>query len=127
MTIGTVSRAYAEAQRRHLISGEVGRGSFVLDPRAGSSREQARAGNFDSDLLGLRFGEPEEDGGLIDFGDVAGVEILQDKSGILVETHRPDEFYARLPELSLSDGTLVREVYSDDDNLEAVFRYLVTT
>ena len=32
---------------------------------------------------------------------------------------------ARLPELSLSAGLSVREVYSEDDNLEAVFKYLV--
>src|SRR6201999_4274736 len=29
VTIGTVSRAYAEAERRGLIGGEVGRGTFV--------------------------------------------------------------------------------------------------
>src|SRR5215472_18586915 len=29
VTIGTVSRAYAEAERRGLIVGEVGRGTFV--------------------------------------------------------------------------------------------------
>ena len=29
VTVGTVSRGYAEAQRRGLISGEVGRGTFV--------------------------------------------------------------------------------------------------
>ncbi|HEU5274761.1 MAG TPA: GntR family transcriptional regulator, partial [Xanthobacteraceae bacterium] len=29
VTVGTVSRAYAEAERRGLISGEVGRGTFV--------------------------------------------------------------------------------------------------
>jgi DNA-binding transcriptional MocR family regulator len=29
VTVGTVTRAYAEAQRRNLISGEVGRGTFV--------------------------------------------------------------------------------------------------
>ena len=41
------------------------------------------------------------------------------------ETRLPDLFYARLPELSLEDGTSIEEVYSDDDNLEAVFNYLV--
>ena len=34
VTVGTVSRGYAEAQRRGLISGEVGRGSFVRRDRA---------------------------------------------------------------------------------------------
>src|SRR5216684_9066779 len=32
VTVGTVSRAYAEAERRGLIAGEVGRGTFVRLP-----------------------------------------------------------------------------------------------
>jgi DNA-binding transcriptional MocR family regulator len=32
VTVGTVSRAYAEADRRGLLSGEIGRGTFVLKP-----------------------------------------------------------------------------------------------
>jgi len=32
MNVGTVSRAYAEARRRGLLSGEVGRGTFVRRP-----------------------------------------------------------------------------------------------
>ena len=32
VTVGTVSRAYAEAERRGLISGEVGRGTYVRGP-----------------------------------------------------------------------------------------------
>ena len=32
VTVGTISRAYAEAARRGLISGEVGRGTFVRGP-----------------------------------------------------------------------------------------------
>ena len=43
-----------------------------------------------------------------------------------METRVPDAFYARLPALSLEDGLAIREVYSDDDNLEAVFKYLVS-
>lgn len=35
VTVGTVSRAYAEARRAGWISGEIGRGTFVLDRRAG--------------------------------------------------------------------------------------------
>src|SRR5690554_4680616 len=34
VTVGTVTRAYAEAERRGLIEGEVGRGTFVRDPQA---------------------------------------------------------------------------------------------
>jgi DNA-binding transcriptional MocR family regulator len=36
VTVGTVSRAYAEAERRGLIGGEVGRGTFVRAPEAGA-------------------------------------------------------------------------------------------
>jgi ABC-2 type transport system ATP-binding protein len=64
-------------------------------------------------------------GHLLTWDDVEGVRVLARESGIVVETHAPDAFYARLPGL-VSDGMDIREVYSDDDNLEAVFKYLVT-
>src|SRR6516225_4129519 len=35
VTVGTVSRGYAEARKAGWISGEVGRGTFVLDRLAG--------------------------------------------------------------------------------------------
>ena len=57
--------------------------------------------------------------------DVEGVTMLRRDKAVLVETRRPDAFYARLPALSLEDGMALREVYSADDNLEAVFKYLV--
>jgi ABC-2 type transport system ATP-binding protein len=47
------------------------------------------------------------------------------ESALLVETRQPDVFYARLPGLSQTDGLALREVYSEDDNLEAVFKDLV--
>ena len=36
-----------------------------------------------------------------------------------------DAFYSRLPALARENGLALREVYSEDDNLEAVFKYLV--
>jgi ABC-2 type transport system ATP-binding protein len=57
--------------------------------------------------------------------DVDGIQFLTRESGLLVETRQPDVFYARLPALALEDGLRLREVYSEDDNLEAVFKYLV--
>jgi ABC-2 type transport system ATP-binding protein len=59
--------------------------------------------------------------------DVDGIKFLERESGLLVETRQPDAFYARLPSLALSDGLALREVYSEDDNLEAVFQYLVNS
>ncbi|MGD0656202.1 MAG: ABC transporter ATP-binding protein [Thermoguttaceae bacterium] len=58
--------------------------------------------------------------------DVEGVTMLERDKAVLVQTRRPDAFYARLPAVSLENGTAIHEVYSDDDNLEAVFKYLVS-
>jgi ABC-2 type transport system ATP-binding protein len=58
--------------------------------------------------------------------DVEGIRVLTGDSALLVETRQPDAFYSRLPELATRDGTSIREVYSEDDNLEAVFKYLVS-
>ena len=44
----------------------------------------------------------------------------------VVETAKPDAFYARLTALAASgDSGAIDEVSSPDDNLQAVFRYLV--
>jgi len=63
---------------------------------------------------------------LVGYDDVEGLTFLPKARGLVVETRAPDVFYARLPALSLEDGTAIREIYSEDDNLEAVFKYLVT-
>lgn len=57
--------------------------------------------------------------------DVDGIKFLDHESGLIVETRQPDVFYSRLPKLASDDGLAPREVYSEDDNLEAVFKYLV--
>lgn len=58
--------------------------------------------------------------------DVLGVRVMAERRQLMVETHSPDTFYGRLPQISREDGMLIEEVFSDDDNLEAVFKYLVT-
>jgi ABC-2 type transport system ATP-binding protein len=63
---------------------------------------------------------------LVGWEDVEGVKLLPAGQAVLVETRQPDAFYARLPALSLENGMVVREVYSEDNNLEAVFKYLVS-
>jgi ABC-2 type transport system ATP-binding protein len=58
------------------------------------------------------------------FDDVLSLKFEDD--AVVVQTARPDAFYARLTELAAS-GELgaVHEVTSPDDNLQAVFQYLV--
>ena len=54
---------------------------------------------------------------------VVSVSFGGDGEWITVQTARPDEFYAALAEPALQAGVL--EMYSPDDDLESVFRYLV--
>jgi ABC-2 type transport system ATP-binding protein len=62
---------------------------------------------------------------LLTWDDVEGVRVNTADNSLMVETRTPDAFYSRLPALSLEDGLAIKAVYSDDDNLEAVFKYLV--
>jgi ABC-2 type transport system ATP-binding protein len=49
-----------------------------------------------------------------------------ENSAVIVETARPDEFYGRLTALAASgDAGPIHEITSPDDNLQAVFQYLV--
>jgi ABC-2 type transport system ATP-binding protein len=66
-------------------------------------------------------------GKLVQYEDVVGVEMRRADGTIVVETRLPDRFYSRLASLALDADTPIEEVYSDDDHLEAVFKYLVTT
>lgn len=62
---------------------------------------------------------------LLSWDDVEGVRVHGGENRIIVETRAPDAFYGRLPSLYLDEGLAIKAVYSDDDNLEAVFKYLV--
>ena len=44
---------------------------------------------------------------------------------LVVETHKRDDFFGRLTGVVLEDGIEVEEISSPDDNLQAVFEYLV--
>ena len=65
-----------------------------------------------------------------------GVYVLEDERAILQTLYQyghsmdygPDAFYARLTELAATgEAGAIEEVTSPDDNLQAVFRYLVKT
>jgi ABC-2 type transport system ATP-binding protein len=62
---------------------------------------------------------------MLAWDDVEGVTVLAGENRVMVQTRAPDAFYGRLPALSLEDNLAIKAVYSDDDNLEAVFKYLV--
>ena len=62
-----------------------------------------------------------------DFIDRTDVRSMKFEEGaVIVETGRPDEFYARVTQLAASgEYGMIEEVTSPDDNLQAVFQYLV--
>lgn len=56
--------------------------------------------------------------------DVEGISVVDGKQQLIAETKKPDLFYSRLPKMLKDQSLNVTEVYSEDDNLEAVFKYL---
>jgi ABC-2 type transport system ATP-binding protein len=74
--------------------------------RAENPRALARRFLAEDDVMSLRF----------------------ESDAVIVETGRPDAFYARLTDLAASgEAGPIDEVTSPDDNLQAVFKYLVKT
>jgi len=98
-------------QGRILAEGDVHQIRDLIDEhphtvhiRAEQPRALAREFLADADVLSLRFEE----------------------GAVVVQTGRPDAFYARLTSLAASgDIGAIQEVTSPDDNLQAVFEYLV--
>jgi ABC-2 type transport system ATP-binding protein len=61
----------------------------------------------------------------LSYDDVLSLRF--EDNAVVVQTGRPDAFYARLTELAASGAAgAIYEVTSPDDNLQAVFQYLVT-
>jgi len=57
VTVGTVSRAYAEAERRGLLRGEVGRGTFINDTMSPGAASGGTAQNHQDLSLGILEGD----------------------------------------------------------------------
>ncbi|MEZ4462086.1 MAG: hypothetical protein R3E66_20670, partial [bacterium] len=60
---------------------------------------------------------------LAPFDDVVSIEFSD--SGIHVATRAPDACYSRIPKIALENDLEIRRIASPDNNLMAVFRYLV--
>ncbi|OOV86457.1 PLP-dependent aminotransferase family protein [Oceanospirillum linum] len=57
VTVGTITRAYAEAERRGLVTARVGRGSFVTTPHAQGQRFMIQ-GEIEPDCVDLQLNLP---------------------------------------------------------------------
>ena len=62
-------------------------------------------------------------GAVVGWPNVLSVTFGAEGEWLTVQTARPDEFYRGLQEAALEAGVV--EMYSPDENLESVFRYLV--
>jgi ABC-2 type transport system ATP-binding protein len=62
---------------------------------------------------------------LVGYPDVVSVKFHPDGKALTIESGKPDDFYERLPEILLSHEIELEEITSPDDNLQAVFHYLV--
>lgn len=56
---------------------------------------------------------------------VVGIE-LRDADSLVVQSEDPGAFFDAFPDLVLEHGLVVDELYSEDDTMNAVFRYLVS-
>jgi ABC-2 type transport system ATP-binding protein len=61
----------------------------------------------------------------VDWETVVSVEFAPDRRHVVLQVTRPDEFFNSMPKLVRDLNCEVRRMYSLDDNLESVFRYLV--
>jgi len=62
---------------------------------------------------------------LMEYDDVQSVHFDRENNQLTVETNRPDEFHLRLPKIAVESGIKIYSLWSPDENLEAVFDYLV--
>lgn len=77
-------------------------------------------------LVSIRCAEPRSLAALFLADEhVLKVDFAADGRSLLVETNNRDKFFSRLGRLIVDNGIAVEEITSPDDNLQAVFDYLV--
>ena len=59
------------------------------------------------------------------YEDILSVTFGDQPGDVIIETAKPDAFYARLPQIIIENELHISQLYSPDDNLSAVFKYLV--
>ena len=62
---------------------------------------------------------------LLEHDDVLSVQFDRDRSEVCIQTTQPEDFHRRLPRLALDNKISIFSLQSPDENLQAVFEYLV--
>ncbi len=77
-------------------------------------------------VISIRSAEPRRLAGrLIKEDFILNVRLADGPDTLVLETRQRDRFFSLLPEIILEEKIDVREITSADDNLQAVFEYLV--
>ncbi len=61
----------------------------------------------------------------VSFEDVFAVRLEENANRLIVETHSPNQFYELITKFVLENRIQIEQMYSLDNNLEAVFDYLI--
>jgi DNA-binding transcriptional MocR family regulator len=93
VTIGTVTRAYQEASKRGLLSGEVGRGSYLRDPRPNYAAAQSISNGLEPGLLDMQMSAPPRVAQSADF-ESALRDIARDPGWIELLDYPPAQGFA---------------------------------
>ncbi len=76
--------------------------------------------------VSIRCPQPRQLAGQLIAGDfVSGIEFAADGGGLTVRTGQRDRFFSALMPLAAQAGNEIAEITSPDDNLQAVFDYLI--
>lgn len=62
---------------------------------------------------------------LLQFPDILGIQLDRQRNRVTIETNRPEAFHERFPKLVTDEKLTIQSLWSPDENLEAVFEYLV--
>jgi DNA-binding transcriptional MocR family regulator len=90
LSVGTISKAYAEAERRGLISGEVGRGTFVLRRPEARSDTDGRGSAIANLTLNVPPATGEDETIAATLAEIAASDELSDLLGYLPHQGRRD-------------------------------------
>jgi DNA-binding transcriptional MocR family regulator len=95
VTVGTISRAYAEAARRGLISGEVGRGTFVRGPVPESTADEGEVCDLSQNHPPEPAARPQRAALIAALAAFLTLQYMQSRIGYALMALREDEEAAK--------------------------------
>ena len=77
-------------------------------------------------MISVKCSDPRKDASRFIKEDfILNIDFSSEKDTFVVKTNNRDEFFSRLPRIFIEENIDVKEITSPDDNLQAVFDYLI--